>query len=1587
MSTQVGRISGALLKDNLLRDGLDLAFETDLLYLDVNNNKIGIKTSSPTRDLLIETEVQTTNLIVDTLATIDAMITLDNTSRIATFLDDLNIIPAGPSPQVISTHLGVGDFDIDGIAITQTASNADIDIRPSGTGIFKVVNDLFIDGSLHVTGNVTLDGNIIFGDQPTDSVTFAADVDSDIIPDPDITYNLGDGTKKWKNLWSGYLNGEVVDVATLEVGPIDPSRRQGNIWYVAVNGRSDFVGDHPNGPFESIERALNHAVSGDTVYVYPGIYYELFPLTVPAGVTVTGADIRNTIVVPDTASEFEDVFLLNDETTIQNLTIKNFYFDSINNKGYAFRFAPNIQVTNRSPYIQNISVITRGTVTSPSDPLGFLTGDAGKGAYIDGSVANSATNEAAMLFNSATFITPGVDAITMINGVRVEWLDSFTYYANRGLYALQGASGLASLGLQYGAEIRSINSADIYGNYGAVADGADTLMYLISHNFAYIGTGYDTSNDPTLVIQANETVELNSGKIHYVSFDHAGTFRVGDTFWVDLKKGTTSFDISSITANDLVGIKLIDGDQVTYIDYSKIETGNIQIAGNTIQSTVGPLNITSASNEINLDQDVFITKNLAVSNNVTIAGQLNLGNAITDVVRFDAEIDDNLDPKANVTYNIGSPTRNWKDLYTRRAEVSDIEIFTNYIRTLYSNEDLELRANGTGSILIEDIRVNQNVISTDSNNIQINPATTLDITASITNVNGIVYITNDLSIDSDFTIGTDASDTIAFKASINSSIEPQLDQTYSLGDNQRSWNLYAASMLLDDIEINDNYIRTTASNLDLEFRAAGTGSVQFENTYFDDNRLYTIGTNLLIQPATTLDITGNTIQNGILYVSNDLVLDSDFTIGNSNSDIIRFVASVNTDIVPQYTSKWDLGDNSRAWNLYASKILLDEIEINDNYIITTISNSNLELKASGTGAVLFEKTYFNENVISTVGTNLRIEPATTLDITSSTSNINGILHVTNNVLVDSDTTFGNSSSDIITFSSYVNTNIVPQLDSTWNLGDTARAWNLYTDLLLLDDIEINDNYIRTTASNLNLELKANGTGSVLFEKTFIDANRFYTVSTNLKIEPATTLDITSSQTTTNGNLIVSQNVVIDSNTTFGDTSSDTHTFNARVNTDIIPDVDSTRNLGDTLRAWNLYTDMILLDDVEINDNYIRTTASNLNLELKANGTGAVRFERVDFNENIIRTNGTTNLELRPATTLDIYATTSTVNGDLSVTGNFNFDGTITIGNQSTDTISFVADLDSDLIPDVDNTYNIGSLSRRWDILWASNALIGNIEVNTNYITTTSGNLDLTLQGNSSGGILTEDLRFRSNVLESKVTNQNIQISLTGTSILDMNTNTSLRVARGSTADRPTANMLFGDIRFNTTDSLFGGFTTARTTFGGVYSADRLTYARATPTTNIINFITQSTTAAYVDTTKLWLNGLTVDSFNVQNNVWSTNNIDLIFDPDLNNPVEVDDIRFDDNNITNLSNSNISLANTGAGYVKFEGSQGIKIPAGDNSQRPGPTPPQGSTRWSTENDYLEIFIGTSWQISTSSGSGFASIAEIKEAADLYTLILG
>ena len=76
-------------------------------------------------------------------------------------------------------------------------------ITAGGVGIAKNVTiggSVNVHGNLHANGNITSDGDLPLGDAATDSVTFAADVNSHIIPNTNDTFDLGSVSQKWRDL-------------------------------------------------------------------------------------------------------------------------------------------------------------------------------------------------------------------------------------------------------------------------------------------------------------------------------------------------------------------------------------------------------------------------------------------------------------------------------------------------------------------------------------------------------------------------------------------------------------------------------------------------------------------------------------------------------------------------------------------------------------------------------------------------------------------------------------------------------------------------------------------------------------------------------------------------------------------------------------------------------------------------------------------------------------------------------------------------------------------------------------------------------------------------------------------------------------------------------------------------------------------------------------------------------------------------------------------------------------------------------------------------------------------------------------------
>jgi len=217
----------------------------------------------------------------------------------------------------------------------------------------------------------------------------------------------------------------------------------GNVWYVsdASHASNSNDGRRQISAFATVKHALSVAQSGDTVFVDPGTYTEIFPLTVPQGVSLRGAGLREVTIQPTTITKNNDALLLNGETFIGDLTLSGFF-----KPGYAFKFASGAKITTRSPYIERVSVITYGSTSTVADPYGYAAGDAGHGAYIDASVLDPTSLEPAMLWNEVTFIVPNATGMYMTNGARAELLNGFFYFANKAIDAQYGASGYGGVG-------------------------------------------------------------------------------------------------------------------------------------------------------------------------------------------------------------------------------------------------------------------------------------------------------------------------------------------------------------------------------------------------------------------------------------------------------------------------------------------------------------------------------------------------------------------------------------------------------------------------------------------------------------------------------------------------------------------------------------------------------------------------------------------------------------------------------------------------------------------------------------------------------------------------------------------------------------------------------------------------------------------------------------------------------------------------------------------------------------------------------------------------------------------------------------
>jgi len=185
----------------------------------------------------------------------------------------------------------------------------------------------------------------------------------------------------------------------------------------------------------------------------------------------------------------------------------------------------------------------------------------------------------------------------------------------------------------------------------------------------------------------------------------------------------------------------------------------------------------------------------------------------------------------------------------------------------------------------------------------------------------------------------------------------------------------------------------------------------------------------------------------------------------------------------------------------------------------------------------------------------------------------------------------------------------------------------------------------------------------------------------------------------------------------------------------------TKLLGNviTFGAGTAGTDITITYDGETNDGVMKWMEDEDYFEF-SDDILIASTEKLQFRDTAIYINSSADgqLDLVADTEIQIAATTIDMNGavdisgnlgvggNLTVTGTTTFNGgTLTLGDANTDNIVFGGEVDSNIIPDDDDTHDLGSASKEWkDIYIDGTAYLDAINFNGTAITATAAEINI-----------------------------------------------------------------------------------------------------------------------------------------------------------------------------------------------------------------------------------------------------------------------
>ena len=158
-------------------------------------------------------------------------------------------------------------------------------------------------GRLEIAGDATINGNLTFGDANTDSVSFGAEIDSNLIPNIDDTYDLGSSDKAWQDL---FLEGDITltDAGTVKTaagaltidGAAGVNIQEGSATVISIDDSQNLVLNNISGKTVTIGHSTSETTVGDNLTVTGNA-------SIGGNATITGnLDVNGTLTTIDTTN-------------------------------------------------------------------------------------------------------------------------------------------------------------------------------------------------------------------------------------------------------------------------------------------------------------------------------------------------------------------------------------------------------------------------------------------------------------------------------------------------------------------------------------------------------------------------------------------------------------------------------------------------------------------------------------------------------------------------------------------------------------------------------------------------------------------------------------------------------------------------------------------------------------------------------------------------------------------------------------------------------------------------------------------------------------------------------------------------------------------------------------------------------------------------------------------------------------------------------------------------------------------------------------------------------------------------------------